>query len=178
MTTRLGPWGLVGLTILAACGDGEWSPEDGPRAVPLPGCAPAPLPSTGDPLQDCVDRINQLRHECQGLAPLARWTDGEACAEAQAAYDAAEGQPHAGFEDDICSPLGRAQNACPAWDSVEGVLDRCLQLMWDEGPGRDFAEHGHYLNMTDPSHTRVACAFHTVPSGTREGQVWAVQNFE
>ena len=46
--------------------------------------------------------------------------------------------------------------------------------MWDEGPGEPFVEHGHYINMTNPDHSMVACGFYETPSG----DVWSVQNFQ
>ena len=148
--------------------------EGGPLELPIAGCRPAPLASTGDPYEDCVRRINQLRWECQCLPPLARWTEGEACADEHAEYDANGAGPHGGFRDDICSPGGRGQNECPGWGSVPQVIGGCLQQMWDEGPGEPFLEHGHYINMTNPAHSRVACGFHT----TDGGEVWAIQNFQ
>jgi hypothetical protein len=52
--------------------------------------------------------------------------------------------------------------------------------MYDEGPppnasceGSCFQEHGHFINMTNPSYGKVACGFHT----TTAGEVWSVQNF-
>lgn len=144
----------------------------GPLAAPLAGCRPAPLPTTGDAAEDCVRRINQFRWECQCLPPLGRWSDGEACASDQAAYDAMTGDPHSGFRAGICTG-GSGQNECPGWPSEESTVSGCLQLMWDEGPGEPFSEHGHYLNMTNPRFSEVACGFHT----TADGEVWAVQNF-
>ena len=142
----------------------------GPLAAPIPGCAPAVLPSTGDPAQDCVNRINQFRWECQCMGPLGRWSAGEACASMDAEYDSTR-TPHAGFTAGICNS-GFAQNECPGWPSIPATIDGCLQQMWDEGPG-PFATHGHYINMTNPMYTEVACGFYTTPGG----QVWAVQNF-
>ncbi len=139
---------------------------------PIKGCAPAPLPSTGDPHEDCVARINQLRMECQKLPPLSRWENGERCADDQARYDSTRG-PHAGFADGICETQARGQNECPGWRSHSEVLAGCLQQMWDEGPGEDFAAHGHYLNMTNDAFNQVACGFYTTPGG----EVWSVQNF-
>ena len=89
-----------------------------------------------------------------------------------AEYDSTR-SPHAGFGDRICDPGGFGQNECPGWGSVEQTVSGCLQQMWDEGPGEDFQMHGLYLNITNPSHTRVACGFFTTPGG----DVWAVQNF-
>ena len=144
-----------------------------PLAEPLADCRPNPLPSTGDLYEDCVRRINQLRAECQCLPVLERWPEGESCADQQAEYDAMNNQAHAGFRDGICGPSGRGQNECPGYQSENQVISLCLQQMWDEGPGEPFIEHGHYINMTNPSHNRVACGFFT----TEQGQVWAIQNF-
>ncbi len=59
------------------------------------------------------------------------------------------------------------------------VISPLLQQMWDEGPppttrtGSCYQMHGHFINMTDPSVTKVACGFYTTPSG----DVRAIQNF-
>ena len=143
--------------------------DGGPLAQPIPGCAPAALPSSGDLEQDCVDRINQLRWECQCLPPLARWTEAEACSDQQSADDQASNSPHGNFG--VCGE--NAQNTCPNWGSESQVISGCLQMMWDEGPGEPFSAHGHYINMTNPNYSRVACGFSTSNAG-----VWANQNFK
>ncbi|MEM7434295.1 MAG: hypothetical protein AAF436_04015, partial [Myxococcota bacterium] len=79
----------------------------GPLRAPIANCAPEPPPSTGDPHEDCVARINQLRSECQCLPPLRRWKGGEKCARKHAKHDMREGI-HAGFHGRICKPQGRA----------------------------------------------------------------------
>jgi len=107
------------------------------------------------------------------MEPLLRWTEGEACADEHAEYDAMGAGAHGGFRDRICSPGGRAQNECPGYRSMSQVIGLCLQQMWDEGPGEPFSAHGHYINMSNPGHRRVACGFYT----TDAGRVWAVQNF-
>jgi hypothetical protein len=147
--------------------------------VPNTACKPAPPPSTGDIHQDCVDRINQFLTQCACLPALTRATDGEACADQMAAYDAAKNSAHAGANDNICTPSG-SQNECPGYASNSQVISLCMQQMWDEGPpptspctGTCYEQHGHYINMTDPSVHRVACGFFT----TSSGQVWAAQNF-
>jgi len=144
--------------------------SQGPLDAPLPNCAPEALESTGDLAQDCVNRVNQLRWECQCLPPLERWTEGEACASQQAEYDSVNGT-HAGFRDKICSPSG-AQNECPGYSSTGQVISLCLQQMWDEGPG-EWPAHGHYINMTNPDHSAVACGFYETDSN----KAWSVQNF-
>jgi hypothetical protein len=147
--------------------------------VPNIACTPAPPPSTGDIYQDCVNRINQFLTQCACLPALARATDGEACADQMAAYDAAMNSPHAGAIANICTPSG-SQNECPGYASDAQVIGLCMQQMWSEGPpptssctGTCYEQHGHYINMTDPSVHRVACGFFT----TSSGQVWAAQNF-
>ena len=106
-------------------------------------------------------------------APLARWADGEACADTHAEYDSTR-TPHAGFQARICPQSGFGQNECPGYRSTSQVISTCLQQMWDEGPGEPFQAHGHYLNMTNPRFSMVACGFYTTPNGA----VWAVQNFQ
>lgn len=142
--------------------------EGGPLPAPIPGCAPTPPPSTGDIHQDCVDRINQFRWECQCLPPLARWTEAESCTDQQSADDQNGGGPHGNFG--ACGE--NAQNTCPNWGSEQQVISGCLQAMWDEGPGEPFSEHGHYINMSNPAYSRVACGFSSAGGG-----VWSNQNF-
>jgi hypothetical protein len=140
--------------------------------TPNYACRPAAPASSGNPYVDCVARINQFR-ACVCLPPLQRWTEGESCATQHAAYDRARNAPHAGFGSNppICSPRGWAQNEC-----LGGTVNGCIQSMFNEGPppttpceGSCYQQHGHYINMTNPRYTRVACGF--------DGS-WAVQNFE
>jgi len=129
---------------------------------------PAPLAAGGDAAQRCVDDINGYR-ATKGLAPLARWADVEPCATNEAAQDARSQRPHGSFGQ--CRE--GAQNACPNWPApADGMIDKCLEMMWNEGPG-EFPAHGHYMNMVDTRSTKVACAVHTMP----DGRLWAVQDF-
>jgi hypothetical protein len=142
-------------------------------------CKLSPPPSTGDIYQDCVDRINQFLTQCACLPALTRRTDGEACADKMAEYDASKNSAHAGAKDKICTP-GGSQNECPGYSSNNQVIGLCMQQMWDEGPpptdpcsGSCYEMYGHFINMTDKTVTKVACGFYT----TSAGKVWAVQNF-
>jgi len=97
-----------------------------------------------------------------------------------AEYDSMQNVAHAGFEDRICDSGGQGQNECPGYSSNNQVISLCLQQMWSEGPGPEnpcngqcFEDHGHFINMTSTSSTKVACGFYT----TSSGKVWAVQNF-
>jgi hypothetical protein len=119
--------------------------------------------------QLCVDTINMYRATL-GLPALARWKDAEDCSDTECLSDGMTGTPHGAFG--MCGEF--AQNECPGWpgDGASFITD-CLQLMWDEGPGADFNTHGHYINMSNPDYTMVACGFAPGMGGT-----WAVQNFK
>lgn len=129
---------------------------------------PPPPPDTVEQL--CVDLINQHRASI-GLPPFARWTEAEACSSEEAKSDSETGTAHGAFGQ--CQES--AQNECPGWPGKpEEMIGNCLQMMWDEGPGEDFQKHGHYINMSSQSYTKVACGFFVTP----EGNVWSVQNFK
>ena len=135
----------------------------------LPGLPTIPAPFAPDSGQQCVNNVNEHR-ATQGLPALQRWALTETCAASQARDGAATGQPHGAFG--RCSEQG--QNVCPAWPGPESqMIAPCIQSMWDEGPGADFAAHGHYLNLASARFTRVACGLYTAPSG----QVSLVQDF-
>ncbi len=175
-----GTTGMAGAPVAGTSSAGASSAGAAGACVQDLSCTlPAP-PLSSDIHQDCVDRINQFRTQCACLPALARWTEGEACADEMAEYDAAQNVAHAGFADQICSSGQGGQNECPGYGSNTQVISLCLQQMWSEGPGPDdpcngqcFQEHGHFINMTSPSMTKVACGFYT----TASDKVWAVQNF-
>jgi hypothetical protein len=132
---------------------------------------------TGDPTNPydaaanhCVEVINSYR-ATENLPPLQRWMDAEVCSDSEAESDAMTGTPHGAFGS--CGES--AQNECPGWPGPPNqLLDGCLAQMWAEGPGEPFSEHGHYINMSSPNYTKVACGFYQ----TGQGSYWAVQNFQ
>ncbi len=142
-----------------------------PTPTRTPTVAPTATPGgTNDPEQQCVDIINAYRASI-GLPAYARWTAKETCVDAEALADSKTGQPHSAFGQ--CSEF--AQNECPGWPGTPAtMIGSCLQAMWNEGPGSNFATHGHYINMTSRSYTKVACGFAVLPNGT----VWAAQDFQ
>ena len=90
--------------------------------------------------------------------------------DAEAASDGMTGTAHGAFG--MCGE--GAQNECPGWPGPPAsMITGCLELMWNEGPGDDFATHGHYINMSNTGYTRVACGFAEANDG-----VWSVQNFQ
>jgi cysteine-rich secretory family protein len=146
-----------------------------PGSSAVPPTQPAPAPATasaGTPLerarQLCVQRTNEYRGRV-GVGPLARRADTEACEDAQAKSDGISRTAHGAFGQ--CRE--RAQNECPGWDGdPETVVDRCLAMMFAEGPG-DGPAHGHYVNMTERKYSGVSCGFASAPNG----QLWVVQDF-
>jgi uncharacterized protein YkwD len=124
------------------------------------------------PEQSCVELINQYRAELN-QPPLARWTDGEACAASEASTDAASNDAHGAFGQ--CGEM--AQNTCPGWGSVDSVLGGCLLGMYCEGPspsGNWDMNHGHHMNMVSNGYTMVACGFYQMS----DGQYWVNMNFK
>jgi hypothetical protein len=128
----------------------------------------------GDPLemasQLCVDTINMYR-ATMGLAPYARWNDGETCGGQEAQKDSQTMTAHSAFG--MCGEW--AQNECPGWPGpAGGMIAGCLQMMWNEGPGDFYGGHGHYINMSSTQYTKVSCGFYTLA----DGSVWATQDFQ
>jgi hypothetical protein len=168
--------GLLAL-LLTACGGGDggypqsgWNVSGGdPWAAPGSNSSGGNTPVTpgaggdGSAASICVDLINQYRQSI-GAPPLARWSAAEACSNQESAQDAASGRAHGSFGQ--CGEM--AQNECPGWPGPESqLLQGCLKMMWDEGPGG-----GHYDNMASRSYTQVACGF-----ACNGNECWAVQNF-
>ncbi len=152
------------------CASGPTPPMATATATVTPTPQPTATPPAGnDPAQLCVDAINGYRASI-GLPPYARWTANETCVDGQGLSDSQTGVPHSAFGQ--CSEW--AQNECPGWPgTATSVIGSCLQVMWNEGPG-PFSTHGHYINMSNPAYTKVACGFAVLPNGT----VWAVQDFQ
>lgn len=143
---------LLLLVLLVACGD-IFAGHDDPYA---------------EARRETVARINQFRATV-GLPALAERNSAAECADAQAKADSQSGTAHGAFGQ--CQES--AQNECPGWPTVASIASGCLQAMWNEGPGSDYATHGHYINMTNTSYHKVAVGFYETPSH----QVWAVMDF-
>jgi hypothetical protein len=118
---------------------------------------------------ECVKKVNAFR-ATKGLAALARRTDKEACADAEAKKDFLSNIPHGAFGQ--CQESGQCE--CPNWGGAtnQTIVNGCMQQMWNEGPGSDFSKHGHYTIMSNPSAKGVACGIYR-----SNGNVWALQNY-
>jgi len=144
-------------------------PQQPTPSQPPPFVPPSSPPGSSDPFaaarQSCVDRINQYRARVR-VGPIARDAGSEPCDDDESRLDSSANRAHGSFGK--CGE--RAQNACPNYPgaSVEDVLNKCLQQMFDEGPGG-----GHYDNMTGTKYSRASCGFVSVGGG----RIWTVQNF-
>jgi hypothetical protein len=140
-------------------------------AVACSSDASSPTGST-DPYdsarQLCIDKTNGYRAQV-GAAAIARATDQEACTDGEAKSDFDSGKAHGAFG--TCKES--AQNECPHWSGTPSdVVTSCLAMMFAEGPGSDYSAHGHYINMTNASYTRVSCGFYV-----DNGAIQMVQNY-
>ena len=160
---------LFGLLSLWGCNNSESPLGAGPNPNPNPGPGPDPSDPYGQARVDAVDAINAYRATVS-LPALAHWSDADSCADQEAKHDSEVNQAHASFGS--CGEW--AQNECPGWPSSDAVVGGCLEMMWNEGPGSDYSQHGHYINMTNPNYTKVSIGFYTTP----QGEVWSVQNFK
>jgi hypothetical protein len=138
-----------------------------------PTTTPPPPDASSDPVTAarslCVKTINDYRATL-GLPAYSEYTREETCVDGQAAKDGAAGVAHSAFG--TCSEM--AQNECPGWPGpLDSLISGCFKMMWAEGPGTPFEAHGHYINMSSNSYTKVACGFHQLA----DGSWWATQDF-
>lgn len=174
---------MAGLALIVACSPGDivWgSTTGGPdmasttnpndpgaqSALSCPGDAADPLAAAR---KQCVASINRYRATLN-VPALARWCGQGTCIDGEAKADASSGTAHSAFG--ACSE--GAQDECPGWSGpLATSTDSCLARMWAEGPGTDYAAHGHYLNMSNAAFKMVECGYHEMSNG----QFWAIQNF-
>ena len=127
-----------------------------------------------DPLaaarQQCVQIINQDRASLATPSPaLTEDTAEEPCVDEQAQADYEAGVAHHAFGN--CKES--AQDECPNWPGPPSeIMTKCLAQMWAEGPP-EAGQDNHWLNMSNPKYTKVACGFYQTPSGSW----WATQDF-
>ena len=116
----------------------------------------------------CVQAINAYRSTL-GLSAYTRWCGVAGCIDQQTQSDSQAQTAHSAFGQ--CSE--NAQNECPGWPTpMQAEMIECLGDMWNEGPGTNFSQHGHYINMTSTTYTQVECGL------SLSGNVfWAAMDF-
>jgi hypothetical protein len=127
------------------------------------------------------------------------------CVDTQASNDQSKNSAHDSFINNApsCtwgSAMGFAQNEClEGYGTSPAGIEQCIQDMWDESkkpncagcigctafggacPNCDYSgtkgyECGHYVNLSAPYFTMVACGFAGAAPSSSSG--WSVQNFE
>jgi hypothetical protein len=151
----------------------------------------------------CINKINALRATINLPAYTLENTDTiNTCVDTQASNDQAKNSAHDSFINNTpkCTwgqASGWAQDEClGGYGTSPSGIEQCMQDMWDESlkpncagcigctkfggacPNCDYSgskgyECGHYVNMSAPYFTQVACGF----AGTTQDS-WSVQNFE
>jgi hypothetical protein len=117
--------------------------------------------------QFCAAETNRYRD----MVPVGHVTENTALdtyAATGAENDTMSGTPHSHFQSTSGGGIAYAENECPAslgWSispdpsqaELEDKVADCIAAFWAEGPGADYATHGHYLNMTNASFHTVGC---------------------
>ncbi len=91
--------------------------------------------------------------QMDGKPPLAESSALITFASAGAADDFAS-TPHHHFTTTNGGGIAFAENECPHWSlahegagDMDTLVTACITAFYNEGPGSDYAKHGHYINM-------------------------------
>ncbi len=142
--------------------------------TPKPDSKVTPPPSNlpyAKERQLCVDLVNGFRAKA-GVPALTRRTSSEACADQQAAADAASQTPHG--TGGQCGDRNQSQSDGDGFTVAE-LLQVSIAGMYAEGPGSGLS-HAHYMMMVSTLYTQVACGFN-VSSGPFGASVWVVIDY-
>ncbi len=90
-----------------------------------------------------------------GKAALTENAALEAYADTGAQVDYDSNSPHSHFSSTQGGGIAFAENECPGhsgWHLSPGgdmnaLVGQCIAAFYSEGPGTDYATHGHYINM-------------------------------
>ena len=160
---------LATLLLLAACtGDtGGAAGVDAP-----PGGSPDAPAGMQTAKQVCVSETNRYR-AMNSKPALVESTQLETYADTGAMVDFG-GQPHQHFSSTSGGGIAFAENECPHWGlqgDMSELVKSCVAAFYSEGPGSDYATHGHYINMMG-AYAKLGCGIYM--SG---GSVTIVQDY-
>jgi hypothetical protein len=141
---------LAWLIVLAACGGGADTGVDA-----APGGTSAK--------QFCVSETNRYR-AMNGKPAVTESSPLETYADAGAMVDYNANSPHMHFTSTNGGGIAFAENECPGhsgWNLPPGgdmnaLVGQCILAFYMEGPGTDYATHGHYINMMGP-YAKLGC---------------------
>ena len=147
------------LVVLAACDSGG------------AGTGAADAPANATPKQFCVTETNRYR-AINGKPALVESATLETYADTGAMVDFSS-MPHHHFS---TTPVGGgiafAENECPvqgnwmlpAGGDMTALVGSCVAAFYAEGPGTDYATHGHYINMMGP-YASLGCGIYQMGTG-------------
>ena len=121
--------------------------------------------------QFCVSETNRYR-EMNGKADLTEAANLEAFANTGAMTDYTSMSAHSHFSATQGGGIAFAENECPGfsgWHIAPGgdmnaLVGMCIAAFYSEGPGTDYATHGHYINMMG-NYATLGCGIFTADNG-------------
>jgi len=128
--------------------------------------------------QFCVAETNRYRM-MDGKPEIAEAANLEQFADTGAQVDYDANSPHMHFSSTSGGGIAFAENECPGhsgWHLAPGgdmnaLVGQCVLAFYSEGPGSDYATHGHYINMMGP-YASLGCGIYY--SG---GKITIVQDY-
>ncbi len=147
------------ICIVAACGGGGTTGDDVDAS-----------PGGQSAKQFCVSETNRYR-AMNGKPALAENAALEAYADTGAMVDFSS-SPHSHFSSTNGGGIADAENECPVqgnWHLAVGgdmnmLVGQCVLAFYMEGPGTDYATHGHYINMMS-ANTKLGCGIYMMGTG-------------
>ena len=150
------------LALVCACGGGDGgAPADGSGG----GSGSAQTAK-----QFCVSETNRYRAMASKPA-LAESAQLEAYADTGAMVDFSS-SPHNHFSSTQGGGIAFAENECPVqggWmlppgGDLKALVGQCIAAFYAEGPGTDYATHGHYINMMG-NYVSLGCGIYMQGTG-------------
>ena len=160
------------LVCAAACGGDIAGDVDAPGGGSGKHDAGVQLDAPGNQTakQFCVSETNRYR-AMNGKPALAESAQLETYADTGAMVDYNANSPHMHFSSTNGGGIAFAENECPGhsgWHLPPGgdmnmLVGQCILAFYSEGPGTDYATHGHYINMMG-NYGKLGCGIYQ--SGT------------
>ena len=155
------------VVLLAACGGDDGAgggPPDAARGIGIDAAGSTTAK------QFCVSETNRYR-AMAGKPALAESSALEAYADTGAMVDFSS-SPHNHFSSTSGGGIAFAENECPvqgiwmlpAGGDLKTVVGNCVMAFYNEGPGTDYATHGHYINMMGP-YASLGCGTYQMGTG-------------
>jgi hypothetical protein len=121
--------------------------------------------------QFCVAETNRYR-EMNGKSDLTEAANLETFANTGAMTDYSAMSAHSHFSATQGGGIAFAENECPGfsgWHLAPGgdmnaLVGMCIAAFYSEGPGTDYATHGHYINMMG-NYATLGCGIFSADNG-------------